>query len=821
VLLDDFHLVQDSEQIRALVGYLIESPTDKVHFIIGTRGSVRLPIARLKAYGAVRELGNEDLAFTSEEARSLLLLHDARVSDGELALICERTLGWGAGLVMLALSLKATQADRRTALLANIGGSLRVLYDFLADEVFARESTETQRFLLATSVLTALAPDVCDLVAESEEAGSQLEMLEMRGLFVIRTSSSPATFRLHPLFREFLHAKLIATESAEAIQALHRRAAVALAARGDWDSAIRHYCQSRDYAEAIRIVECVGPDHLEAGFFDTVLHWLELLPEDALRTRPGLLAQKGRILHQQADYDNALAALTQALEIYRRADDLPGIAAVGAELGLLHTRMGTNRDGAELLATIVKDQRVEPMLRADLLRALAANLREIGETDKAARCGEEALALARRLSSSARQGRTLLRVARTLGVIYLLQGNLGASIAVLSEAIAGGRWAHENDIELSWSWCVLGTTHYSAGDFDAALAAFRTAESLTGRHVATQQKWIGLWRGCLYRDLGRFDDAETELGEVGDKALADVALLRLRQKESDEALRLARMAHRARRRLDTAPERARADGTLAIVCASRGLYEAADRHFDEADSALRTSGSMLRLASLRLHRAGADLDRGRLVAANRLIAQTLAEARQRGYRHFLWWDPFLVGKICAQALILRCEIPYVRDLILSRLGRDEAVHFRMLQNDRNELVRNDATAILQGLTRGNAVDPGSLEELLRDCDNPRTRAWLGEAVAQGTVSAVGIERLRRRFGLTWKELEVFVMYYLCPAVHGHKVGTNLRRMCADRLHVSENTVRAHIKSIRLKTDLAGEAGTVAVKEWLLAAGIAA
>lgn len=820
VVLDDFHLVQDSDQIRVFVSYLVESPSDDVRFIIAARGPVRLPTARLKAYGALRELGNSDLAFTPEEARNLLLLHDVQVSDAVLALICDRMLGWGAGLVMLALSLKAIPAEQRPALLTNIGGSLRMLYDFLADEVFARESIETQRFLMRSSVLATLIPRVCDDVTESEGAIAQLESLEMRGLFVLRSAASPVAFRYHPLFREFLHAKLLVAEPPESIVALHRRAATQFAAIGDWDNAIRHYCDTRAYAEAIAIVESVGPEHLEAGLFDTVLHWLELLPEDAVRKRPGLLAQKGRILHQQADYDNALSTLGHALELYRQADDLPGIGAVGAELGLLHTRMGTNRDGAELLGAIVKDSRVEPMLRADLLRALAANLREIGATDEAARHGEEALAIARRLPPSARQGRTLLRVARSLGVVYLVQGSLGAATSVLNEAVRGGRWAHENDIELSWSWCVLGTTHYCAGEFKDALDAFAIAESLTGRHVATQREWIGLWRGSLYRDENRFDLAEGNFGEVGDKALADLALLRLRQKDSDEALRVARVAHRARDRHETAVERARANGTLAIICASRGLYEAAEQHYHEAEVSLQASNCLLRLLSLRLHRAGMALDRGRFDAANLLIRQTLGAARQRGYRHFLWWDPFVLAKVCAQALLMRIEVPYVREIALGRLGRDETVHFRGLLNADTESVRNDALAILQGLSESGSVDASALDALFQECDNPRTRASLKRAVEAGAVSSVGIDRLRHRYGLTWKELEVFVMYYLSPAVLGHKAGTNLRRMCAEQLFVSENTVRAHIKSIRLKLDLRGEAGTVAVREWLLATGIA-
>jgi DNA-binding CsgD family transcriptional regulator len=52
-------------------------------------------------------------------------------------------------------------------------------------------------------------------------------------------------------------------------------------------------------------------------------------------------------------------------------------------------------------------------------------------------------------------------------------------------------------------------------------------------------------------------------------------------------------------------------------------------------------------------------------------------------------------------------------------------------------------------------------------------------------------------------------------VKGIPSGVNLRRECAARLLVSENTMRAHVKNIRLKLDLPGETGSVALRDWLL------
>jgi ATP/maltotriose-dependent transcriptional regulator MalT len=813
IILDDAHFVYDDEKVRSIISYLLDAATPSIRYVIASRGALRATTARLRAYRLIQELTNADLAFTSHEAAEFLARHELQLGADDVESVVNKTLGWAAGLVMMAHLLKTLPKRRISQTIERLNGSSEMLYDFLADEVFVHEQKPVQDFLVRTSILTTLRIEDCAALTRIN-AREVLESLERKGLFVTSVGADPPAFQYHPLFREFLQARLATTLSPRVIRRLHSLAAQSHRERQDWGEALRHSIAASDIGNALQIVERVGPDYLEAGLFETVLSWIDALPEESVARNPAVLAQRGRILHQQGDFEGALQTLNRAFEAFRRNGDAAGAAAVGCELGLLHTRIGTNEQGAQRLLAIV-NEKLDPLLEADVLRALSANLREMGDTAMAATRCERAYQLARHEPPSITQERTLLRVARTLGVIYSVQGRIDEAIDVLEEVLRAVRWKEANEIEYAWSWSTLGSAYYCAGDFEKAVEALSTSESMTGPHIATRLEWIHLWRGCIYRDQGKFDLAEEQFGLIHGKTFADLAYLRLLQQDYDEALRLARRAHRVRNPGEVAIERARATATLAIALAHKTFYEAANDYFAQAEKVLTKWDSIQRLLSLRLQRAAIELDRGHVDIATSILQDALPRARQHGYLHFFWWNPNVIARLCAHALETGIEVGYVRDLASRRLGPEQASYFQHLLTSEDDLVRDRALSILQDVGRESDVRHIAAEQILQDCDNVVIRDNIASVMQSGVLTRGALEHLRKRYALTWKEIEVFALYYLSPSVKGIPSGVNLRRECAARLRVSENTMRAHVKNIRLKLDLPGETGSVALRDWLL------
>ena len=102
--LDDYHLIEDQTIHDALM-YLVEHMPPNMHLVIASRSDPLLPLARLRARGALTELRADNLRFTSEETTAFLTeVMGLPLSAEEVAVLEARTEGWIAGLHLAALS---------------------------------------------------------------------------------------------------------------------------------------------------------------------------------------------------------------------------------------------------------------------------------------------------------------------------------------------------------------------------------------------------------------------------------------------------------------------------------------------------------------------------------------------------------------------------------------------------------------------------------------------------------------------------------------------------------------------------------------------
>ena len=127
--------------------------------------------------------------------------------------------------------------------------------DYLVEEVLARQTEVVQRFLLRTSVLDELDPDVCAAVSGNDDAATMLRLLDASALFVVPTGRD--TYRYHQLFRDMLRYQLRATSRAGALDT-HRRAA-------EW------YQSQKAFAPALAHLLAAGDDDRAYALFQAEL----------------------------------------------------------------------------------------------------------------------------------------------------------------------------------------------------------------------------------------------------------------------------------------------------------------------------------------------------------------------------------------------------------------------------------------------------------------------------------------------------------------------------------------------------------------------
>ncbi|MGV9255245.1 LuxR C-terminal-related transcriptional regulator [Streptomyces sp. NPDC003697] len=234
LVLDEFDLVTTPE-IAEQLEFVLRHAGAGLRLVVVTRTEPLLPLHRYRALGTITEIRNAELAFTPEEAATLLDLHGLRLSrDGAGALV-DRTQGWAAGLRLCALA--AQQSTDPDTYLKEFEAGHSAVADFLLAEVLRQQSAETQDLLLRVSVLDRFCPDLANALTGQRHAESRLAELHRANAFVQHLGHP--WYRLHPLFAEILRAHLrvrfpgLETE-------LHRRAAAWLRRRGPLSETLAH-----------------------------------------------------------------------------------------------------------------------------------------------------------------------------------------------------------------------------------------------------------------------------------------------------------------------------------------------------------------------------------------------------------------------------------------------------------------------------------------------------------------------------------------------------------------------------------------------------
>ncbi|HOU15059.1 MAG TPA: LuxR C-terminal-related transcriptional regulator [Anaerolineae bacterium] len=321
--LDDYHVIHHAG-IEPLVTFLLDHQPPNLHLIIASRSDPALPLARLRARGQLLEVRARDLRFTEAEAAAFFTQTMGLTLRSEwVAALEQRTEGWIAGLQLAALSMQGR--DDAQTFIQDFTGSQHFVLEYLVDEVLRRQPEALQRFLLETSILQRMCAPLCDAVTASAASEEALADLQRRNLFVIPLDNEHYWFRYHHLFAEFLKSHLKRTR-ADALPALHRRAAEWFQAHQYPEEALYHAFAIPDYAYVSRLVVDNWRRVYHTGRLDTAVQWLESLPGDLLHQSPALGVAYCWTLFIRGDYERIafyLDDITQAFDRMVAVGELP------------------------------------------------------------------------------------------------------------------------------------------------------------------------------------------------------------------------------------------------------------------------------------------------------------------------------------------------------------------------------------------------------------------------------------------------------------------------------------------------------------------
>ncbi len=309
LVLDDYHVIT-ADPIHCGMTFLVEHLPPQMHLILATRADPPLPLARLRAQGQLSEVRAADLRFGTAEASVFLQAVMGLDLPAEAINTLEsRTEGWIAGLQLAALSLQG-RADI-SGFLAAFTGSHRYVFDYLSDEVLARQPAPVQQFLLHTSILDRLSGSLCDTVTEREGSQAMLEALEKANLFVVALDDERRWYRYHHLFAEVLRSHLQQTEPVSP-PVLHRRASAWYEQHDLPAEAVQHALAVPDVELAARLIEPIALPVALQGQISTVLGWMNALPQALVHARPFLCVYQALLLTLTNQFEAAEELLQPA-----------------------------------------------------------------------------------------------------------------------------------------------------------------------------------------------------------------------------------------------------------------------------------------------------------------------------------------------------------------------------------------------------------------------------------------------------------------------------------------------------------------------------
>ncbi len=347
LIFDDFHLVDDSPDVRTILRELLTRGPERMSFVFASRREPPVRLARLRALGEVGELGTDDLRFNAVETERLFRdTYEMRLEPSMLVELRRRTEGWAASLQLVRAALHDRNPAQVRAFISSLSGAEGHLYEYLAEEVIGDLPTELQDFLMLTSILETVDLTLGPVAAEASIAETTrfIDEGERHGLFGKSGPNTRNIARAHPLVRDFLQARLNRSIGEAGVRTVNLRVARA-AEEVDWRISGRHYLAAGHEDDARRVLSSAIETILATGAYAAAEELSSSLASGALGGAQGLVLLS-RLAQQRAAAAEALdlaeqafatdprssAVLLNLVSVRTFAGDVPGALEAGRML---------------------------------------------------------------------------------------------------------------------------------------------------------------------------------------------------------------------------------------------------------------------------------------------------------------------------------------------------------------------------------------------------------------------------------------------------------------------------------------------------------
>jgi len=287
LFIDEFQCLHSPEGLGLFHDLLVALPPG-IRVVIGSRTLPEIGLSRLLVGEQAEVIKAADLLFTQREVEDFFASLDTHLSAREIEVIYQRTEGWPAAVQLYRLSL--ANAEVRKSLGDINVFQPRQLTEYLTDNVLSIHPHDVQTFFLETAPLVRMSGPLCDAIMGRSDSRELLAKLEDWGLFVRSLDASQHWFQYHSLFADFLRAQLHRAAPVRERQ-VHAQAALWFRDNGYLEDAITHALAIGNYELAADCLETWSGQLVMQGNLLTIELWFNRVPLAYTQGRPKLLVR--------------------------------------------------------------------------------------------------------------------------------------------------------------------------------------------------------------------------------------------------------------------------------------------------------------------------------------------------------------------------------------------------------------------------------------------------------------------------------------------------------------------------------------------------
>jgi len=741
VVFDGYHDVPASSGLHEVMRVALGELPPGGCVVLVSRAGPPPALARLRANGTLRALDWEDLRLTREETTRIAERRRPNLDPAAVEEVYRKTQGWAAGLVLLLEQARRGAIGDPPDLTTG-----QPVFDYLAGEIFQTFGAADQDFLLRSAYLSQMSAGMAQQLTGDERAAQLLAGLHRGNYFIsLRQAQPEPLYQYHPMLREFLLSRSLEVHGKEVRRQLQKSAARLMEDAGQVEDAVTLYRESHDWEALVRLIEAQAEAMLAQGRGETLRQWIEDLPPEMLHRYPWavywsaasqaqIAPRAARLLYEQAfelfraQGEAGLGGMTLACSgamdaILYELDDLSQLdrwIAVLDDTARAGARLPSPAVEARVACSMVFALTVRQPQRRDIERWVERALacaRQAADTNLQMYVGL-LCALTLMWTGLYAKAQQLMEATRRLSAApgvspfsIITLKNVDAMFHMLTAQYQPGLQAMREGLEIAratgvHTWTPQLLVHgygaaLGAGDLDTAARLAKELETnagSAGRFNLCFQHHFKAWEAMLRKDLmGALQQEKTALRlavEAGCpyfEVLCRLALAQVLLELGDERKCIAQL------------QRMR-----AVV------RDIPNQHLEFA--------CLLGFADM-------ALGRGRARSGLKALRLGLEIGRHYGYRHFLWWQPAAVARVCARALEENIEPEYVRTLIrergLAAEGTSEAWPwtFRVHTLGNFRLLRHGEPLVSSGKAQRRPLE---LLKLLIACG--------GEQVSEGRIT---------------------------------------------------------------------------------------